>query len=147
MVYVSESLCTGCGECVDVCPSGALRLVDGLAHIDQDLCRMCDACLTACPHGALLAIDEPARVKQPIVTREPAPLSEPRLSRSGLLPAIGAALAFVAQEIIPRAAGALLDAWDQRQARRNSVSSSWQVAADAGYSRRGGLRRRWRGGQ
>ncbi len=137
MIYVNEALCKGCGVCAEVCTTGAIQIINGLARIAQDVCRECDACLSACPHGALLAIDEPVRAKHSIVTREPAPL-KPRLARPGWLPALGAALAFVGQEIIPRAAGALLDAWDQRQ----SLSSS------AGYRPRGGgQRRRWRGGQ
>ncbi len=148
VIHISEALCTGCGKCAELCPSGALHIVNGLARIDQDLCQACDACLAACPQGAILAIDEPVRARQAIIAREPAPLSGSGLARPGLLPAVSAALAFIGQELVPRAARTLLDAWDQRQARRNSASSSWQAVTDADYSRRGGgQRRRWRGGQ
>lgn len=148
MIYVSETLCTGCGKCAEICPTGAIQIVNGQARIDRALCQACDACLTACPQGAILAIDEPVRVRQPIVARGTAAISEPGMSRPGLLPAIGAALTFVGQEIVPRVAWALLDAWDQRRGSRNSVSSSWQVVSDAGYKPRGGgLRRRRRGGK
>ncbi|MBN1890774.1 MAG: 4Fe-4S binding protein [Thermoflexales bacterium] len=143
MVYVNESLCTGCGECVDVCPSSAIRLVGSVAQIDQGLCQECEACVSACPEGAILVLQESRPVNQPIMVRSPAALSRP-----GLGLALSAALAFVGQEIVPRAARALLAAWDQRQARQSPVASPGRAASGAGYnSRGGGQRRRWRGGQ
>lgn len=149
MVYVNESLCTGCGECVDVCPSGAIRLVNSVAQIEQSLCEECQACLSACRNGAILALQEPNKVKKPITVRSPAPVSEPVLLHSKVWPAVGAALAFVGQEIAPRMIRALLDAWDRRQARSDIVSSP--VVDVAGCMndnpRSGGRRMRRRGGR
>ncbi|MBN1889414.1 MAG: 4Fe-4S binding protein [Thermoflexales bacterium] len=158
MVYVNESLCTGCGECVDVCPSGAIRVVGSLAHIDQDLCQECQACVTACPNRAILVVQEVERAGQSIMVQMPsgasapsrrgAPLAVTALPRTGLWPAVGAALAFVGREIIPRAAWALLDAWDRRQARSGIVSSPVvDSTRRTGHALRGGGRRlRRRGG-
>jgi NAD-dependent dihydropyrimidine dehydrogenase PreA subunit len=39
---VDESLCTGCGICLDICP----------VEVSDD-CTACGACVTECPNGAL----------------------------------------------------------------------------------------------
>ncbi|MDL2261457.1 4Fe-4S binding protein [Methanimicrococcus sp. OttesenSCG-928-J09] len=52
MVNVSE--CTGCGICVDDCPSGAISLNDdGVSVIDKATCTECGACIDACPAEAI----------------------------------------------------------------------------------------------
>jgi len=43
VIYVDEERCTGCGLCVEACPTGAIRLVDGVAQVEQGLCRECEA--------------------------------------------------------------------------------------------------------
>ncbi|MBN2334671.1 FAD-binding protein [Candidatus Bathyarchaeota archaeon] len=50
-VKVTEA-CTGCGLCVDVCPFGAIEMVDGKAVITE-ACRACGQCVDACPVGAI----------------------------------------------------------------------------------------------
>ena len=54
---VDESLCRGCGECVDACPYGAPELVEiregvQVSQIQEALCKGCGACAVACPTGA-----------------------------------------------------------------------------------------------
>ena len=54
---VDQSLCRGCGQCVEVCPYGAPELVDIgegvlLSQIQEVLCKGCGACAVACPTGA-----------------------------------------------------------------------------------------------
>jgi len=44
--------CTGCGVCVDVCPFGAIDMVNGKAVINE-ACRACGQCVEACPVGAI----------------------------------------------------------------------------------------------
>jgi len=54
MVHVNDDKCIGCGECVDICPNGALEMKDGLstwAH--PDLCEECGLCETVCPQEAI----------------------------------------------------------------------------------------------
>lgn len=41
--------CVGCGICEDVCPNGAIRLVDNLARIDYSRCVSCGLCAEHCP--------------------------------------------------------------------------------------------------
>jgi len=45
--------CTGCGVCVDVCPFGAVDMVNGKAVINE-ACRACGQCVDACPVGAIV---------------------------------------------------------------------------------------------
>lgn len=45
-----ESLCTGCGMCASVCPSGSIK--DDLS-IDPAACIACCACVKACPEKAM----------------------------------------------------------------------------------------------
>ncbi|MFQ2740259.1 YjjW family glycine radical enzyme activase [Aeromonas caviae] len=45
-------LCDDCGDCLAVCPSGALAMSEGKVHCQEALCTDCDACLEACPRSA-----------------------------------------------------------------------------------------------
>lgn len=52
----TASHCTGCGECVGVCPTGAIRPAadgSGKIGIDRALCTNCMACVDACYENAL----------------------------------------------------------------------------------------------
>jgi heterodisulfide reductase subunit A len=54
---VDETLCRGCGKCVEACPYGAPQLkeiADGVfvSQIQEALCKGCGACAVACPTGA-----------------------------------------------------------------------------------------------
>jgi ferredoxin len=44
--------CTGCGECLNACPVGAVSVAAGLAHIGQS-CKGCGSCASVCPVGAI----------------------------------------------------------------------------------------------
>ncbi len=51
---VYESLCMGCGVCVDVCPYGA-RVIDErekVARVRPFLCDSCGSCVAICPNNA-----------------------------------------------------------------------------------------------
>lgn len=51
---IDEGKCDGCGTCVELCPTGALALVDGKPMvIDPELCAYDGACEEACPRGAI----------------------------------------------------------------------------------------------
>jgi electron transfer flavoprotein alpha subunit len=49
---VTENKCTGCGTCLDVCPTEAIKMIDGRAKITMD-CIDCGACPRVCPEGAI----------------------------------------------------------------------------------------------
>ena len=47
--------CLGFGNCVRVCPFGAMTMgADGLPVIEKDICTGCGKCVTTCPQGLLV---------------------------------------------------------------------------------------------
>lgn len=42
-----------CRLCLDVCPAGALSLIERQIHIDQEKCTACMCCCAVCPNDAL----------------------------------------------------------------------------------------------
>lgn len=51
---IDEELCTGCGDCVSVCPAEALALRAGRALIlKPEDCWYCGECEEMCPVGAI----------------------------------------------------------------------------------------------
>ena len=51
--YVDEETCTGCGTCVDACPSEAIEMIDGKAVVDPEKCVDCGVCVDECPVEAI----------------------------------------------------------------------------------------------
>ena len=45
--------CLGFGDCAAVCPSGAICIENGLAHIDTRKCTGCGLCAKHCPNGVI----------------------------------------------------------------------------------------------
>ncbi|TKJ31650.1 MAG: hypothetical protein CEE40_01120 [Chloroflexi bacterium B3_Chlor] len=62
MIGSLTALCTYCGGCVCVCPSGALELAETRLVIDDGLCNTCVLCIQACPAGALTVEGEAPRL-------------------------------------------------------------------------------------
>jgi len=58
VALVDEALCTGCGNCVETCPFGAISMhrregILDLSQIDPLLCKGCGNCVVACPVKAI----------------------------------------------------------------------------------------------
>lgn len=54
IVRIDEGKCDGCGLCVTACIEGAIRIIDGKAHlISEKYCDGLGACLGECPQGAI----------------------------------------------------------------------------------------------
>jgi len=55
--YIDGSRCIGCGECVTLCPMGAIAIADGKAAINPDECAECGVCSRSriCPVDAIHA--------------------------------------------------------------------------------------------
>ena len=58
-LILDKDKCTGCGQCVEVCPFGAMELKEGFP-VANDECRLCGVCVRKCPEGAL-ALPEKAK--------------------------------------------------------------------------------------
>jgi len=64
-VEVDESLCNGCGKCVEVCVFSGREMVDGKATLDLERCLGCGRCADVCPTGATtITIDNINRVEE-----------------------------------------------------------------------------------
>lgn len=59
-VIVTEG-CQGCLEhpCKEVCPKGAISMVNGKSHIDPEKCIKCGRCVEACPYNAIIHQERP----------------------------------------------------------------------------------------
>jgi MinD superfamily P-loop ATPase len=53
MPVINFELCTGCGNCADVCPPAALSLCDRTIQLDEGLCEECGFCVPQCPAKAI----------------------------------------------------------------------------------------------
>ena len=53
--------CQGCLEhpCKEVCPKGAISMVNGKSHIDPEKCIKCGRCVEACPYNAIIHQERP----------------------------------------------------------------------------------------
>lgn len=52
-------LCIQCPKppCVEVCPTGALKLTEGVVRLDESKCKFCKLCVDACPIGCIRILD------------------------------------------------------------------------------------------
>ena len=122
MVFVNTDICNGSGECISVCPNGAVILQNNHAFIDQELCQECEICVDSCPQGAIQR-GEPAPAGSKginIPTATPIEItavpdeSHHTLLRNEVLPAVGSALLWTGREIVPRLANLAIDYLDRR---------------------------------
>ncbi len=94
-IWLDVTRCTGCGACVEICPTSALTLVEGKAHLDDALCKGCEACIQACPAGALQAVLEieavplAPRVPEYVSLSSPVAPSVPAVSSAPISPRVG----------------------------------------------------------
>lgn len=61
-VRLKESACQGCINCIKHCPTQAIRVHNGKAHIIDKFCIDCGRCIRYCPHHAKIAIYDPLSV-------------------------------------------------------------------------------------
>lgn len=66
VVWIDGERCTGCGACIEVCPVGAIALVNNVARVDEESCTGCGVCIDSCPQDAI----------QPVVEGELIPAEE-----------------------------------------------------------------------
>ena len=54
MIKINKNKCSGCGNCVEVCPFGVFEIEKGkviVKHLEK--CKKCRACVSACPNNAI----------------------------------------------------------------------------------------------
>jgi len=51
-ILIDEDKCTGCGNCVDSCPYGAIELENNIAIVLPN-CNLCGICIENCPVEAI----------------------------------------------------------------------------------------------
>ena len=75
-VVLEEDKCCGCTKCIKRCPTEAIRVRDGKAHIITERCIDCGECIRVCPHHAKKArsdsIEEIEKFKYKIAIPAPA---------------------------------------------------------------------------
>jgi ferredoxin len=140
MITVNQADCSGCGECVEVCPQEAIRLVAGHIEIDQTRCNDCGLCIDACPNGALkhdqLMVVQPAEI---------IPAGVGRTQRGGALSTVSSALAYIGTEILPWALPVVISFLEQRAAVDAGLPQQplgREVGHDYGHRRRGSRSKR-----
>jgi NAD-dependent dihydropyrimidine dehydrogenase PreA subunit len=156
LITIHAERCDGCGACLEVCPRGALYLLEGKAVVDEALCRECEICVAVCPTEAIEITEEvgalvPTRAlavqpESEVIVIESTLSTVPL--RDKVLPAAGAALSWAGRELVPRLATYLLDGLD-RWASSQPASKSAQGGSSSGGrgGSRGQQRHRHRGGQ
>lgn len=55
---IMRDVCIGCSHCMKVCPTEALRVSGGKAHIHVDWCIDCGECYRVCPTRAIRVMDD-----------------------------------------------------------------------------------------
>ena len=50
---IDETVCTGCGACIEVCPPRALIMSRQKAVLEQEFCEECGFCAAECPVSAI----------------------------------------------------------------------------------------------
>ena len=58
-VMLEREKCKGCTTCLKHCPTEAIRVYGGSAHIIKERCIDCGACIQRCPYHAKVAVTDP----------------------------------------------------------------------------------------
>ena len=66
MAYSGDRICNfaclGYGDCMTVCPQGAISIKNGVARVSPRKCIGCGICVRKCPNGIIHLVNDPSRV-------------------------------------------------------------------------------------
>lgn len=168
MISIDRQACNGCGLCLEICPTGALRLVDDLIQVENNLCDECYACVDVCPQEALVPseiVEEENQVpetpnsfgvmdKTGISASSTKPLTRPAITNLGpprrsLSDWLGAALDFLIFDLGPAIEGIIRTERQPKGGDAISFRRTGNARRGNGGRRRNGrkARRRRRGRQ
>ncbi len=51
---VIEKKCSGCGVCIEICPTDTIVWKEGKAFVEESGCRNCRICIARCPEKAII---------------------------------------------------------------------------------------------
>lgn len=75
---VNVELCSRCGECIPVCPTGAISLNDEV-EVDVDICIFCCSCKKSCPEAVISIEALPIKEKAMWLSQNCSDRKEPEL--------------------------------------------------------------------
>ncbi|MBN2801811.1 MAG: 4Fe-4S binding protein [Deltaproteobacteria bacterium] len=56
VVRIKDELCTGCENCLPLCPYLAMKNIGNRVYVLEEKCRGCVRCLPACPEEAIYPV-------------------------------------------------------------------------------------------
>ena len=135
MIQINQQQCNGCARCLDVCPEGAIYLVDDRAQIDQSRCTGCGDCIEECPTAAIYR-------DATEITTPPGVKVQPR--ESTLLTAIKSVVVTVGTTLLPVIISKIGEALNTKLENKTPQAPSGNKPGRASGKQ---VRRRYRGGR
>ncbi len=63
VVEINDQNCDGCGQCLTVCDTWAIRMINGKVHLsDERYCAGRGICVSVCQNGALSLVERKAEM-------------------------------------------------------------------------------------
>ncbi|MBR4555124.1 MAG: RnfABCDGE type electron transport complex subunit B [Ruminococcus sp.] len=76
--------CLGYGDCVKVCPEGAISIKDGIAAVDYDKCIGCGLCVKECPNHLIVLRPDRQKIEVACASSDPGKITR-QLCASGCI--------------------------------------------------------------
>ena len=67
---IDPDLCTGCGECMEICPMDAIKDEGGVSIVEEKRCIGCGLCVNRCPVEAISMVEREEMPEAPLPTMD-----------------------------------------------------------------------------